>query len=140
MAVSARLSRTLHQALGDEGAEDMVNWMQQVDENRKVLRELNDLNYERFENRLDARFAAIESKFDAKFTAFEARLTQLLDARFAQVDARFAQVDARFGRMDVRFAEQDAKFERRHAELLKWSLAFWVSAVGSIAVLAGVLR
>ena len=31
MPVTPRLSRKLHQALGEEAAEDLVNWMQRVD-------------------------------------------------------------------------------------------------------------
>jgi len=33
----------------------------------------------------------------------------------------------------------NAKIEQRSADLIKWSFVFWVSAVGAIAALAGML-
>lgn len=39
----------------------------------------------------------------------------------------------RIGKVDIRVAEVKA-------DLMKWSFVFWVSAVGAIAALAGVLR
>jgi hypothetical protein len=52
MAVSARLSRTFHQRLGDEAGEDLVKWMVQVESNRSELHEL----MEAYNARIDARF------------------------------------------------------------------------------------
>jgi hypothetical protein len=40
MAITARLSHKLHQTLGDEAAEDLVNWMQQVDAQRAEFGDL----------------------------------------------------------------------------------------------------
>jgi hypothetical protein len=82
VAISARASHALHRALGDEPAEDVVNWMHHTDDSRVELRELNDANY----TRVDGRIPSLEAR---------------MDARFAAVDARF---DALTGRMDARFA------------------------------------
>src|SRR5579864_2363627 len=73
MAISANTSHSLQRALGDEAAEDIMNWMHQTDGSRTELRELNELNYSRFkaENELS------RSQFRAE-----------MDARFAQSDAR----------------------------------------------------
>src|SRR4051812_15509152 len=57
-----------------------------------------------------------------------------------QLDARFDRLESRFDDMVVRIGAMDAKFEKRFADLLKWSFVFWVSAVGAVAALAGVLR
>jgi hypothetical protein len=43
-------------------------------------------------------------------------------------------------RMDQGFARLETLIERRSADLIKWSFVFWVTAVGAIAALAGVLR
>ena len=72
--------------------------------------------------RHDAEFAKLMSAIAAS----EARLNNKMDDRFGKVDERLA---------NVHVAIADSK-----AELMKWSLVFWVSAVGAIAVLAGVLR
>ena len=52
MAISARLSRTLHVALGEDAAADMVTWMQGIDSSRSELRELNELSLARLEGRI----------------------------------------------------------------------------------------
>ncbi|HEV8304897.1 MAG TPA: hypothetical protein VGQ25_08060 [Gemmatimonadales bacterium] len=75
MAITARLSRKLHQTLGDEAAEDLVNWMQNVETQRAELRELNELNYSRFElnfSRIDERLAGLATQAD--LAHLEARL------------------------------------------------------------------
>jgi hypothetical protein len=66
------------------------------------------------------------SESRAEIRAMEARLLQRMDDRFAKVDERLA---------GLHVAIADSK-----AELMKWMLVFWVSAVGAIAALAGVFR
>jgi hypothetical protein len=43
-------------------------------------------------------------------------------------------------RMDQGFARLETLIERRSADLIKWSFVFWVTAVGAIAALAGVMK
>ena len=133
MPVTARLSHKLYEAFGEEAGANMVGWMQHIEAQRAELRELNELNFGRFEARLS-------------------ELSRHMDARFTQVDARFAQVDARFTQledtMDARFAQfeativgrLEAKIEQRTADLMKWSFVFWCGAVAAVAALAGVLK
>ena len=133
MPVTARLSHKLYEAFGEEAGADRVGWMQHIEAQRAELRELNELNFGRFEARLS-------------------ELSRHMDARFTQVDARFTQVDARFTQledtMDARFAQfeativgrLEAKIEQRTADLMKWSFVFWCGAVAAVAALAGVLK
>jgi hypothetical protein len=130
MPVTARLSHKLYETFGDEAGADMVGWMQQIEAQRAELRELNELNFSRFESRLNE----LSRVVDARFAQFQATM----DARFAQseatTDARFAQFEASIvGRLE-------AKIEQRTADLMKWSFVFWVGAVAAVAALAGVLR
>jgi hypothetical protein len=76
---------------------------------------------------------AEHEQFRADMLAMETRLVERMDTRFDRVDERFGKVDERLAGLQV--AIVDSK-----AELMKWSLVFWVSAVGAIALLAGVLR
>ena len=91
--------------------EDLVTWMQQMDAQRAELRELNELNF---------------ARFDARLTAAVSELRQEMATGFGQVRQEMGQLEARL--------------ERRIGDLLKWSFVFWVGAVGAIAALAGVLR
>jgi hypothetical protein len=133
MAIPARLTRVLQRVLGDEGGDDLVTWMAQVDANRSELRDVMDL----WTARVDARFAEV----DARFAQVDARFAQV-DSRFAQVDARFDRVDARFSaleksmaagfaQMNDRMAGLEVRMERRATDLLKWSFVFWCGAIGA---------
>src|SRR5256885_9719281 len=52
--VTARLSKRFYDALGEEIANELVNWFNQVDESyRTDLRELNELNFARFDAKLE---------------------------------------------------------------------------------------
>ena len=127
MAITAKTSHKLHQILGDEAAEDVVNWMQQADSKRTELRELNDLNFAR----LDTHFVAFEARFDA----FEARMDAKFERRFgeltASIEHRLGEADTRLER---RLGEFEAKLERRFSDLLKWSFVFWIGAVGVVVL------
>jgi biotin carboxylase len=115
MSVTDKLSRRLHETLGDEAAEDMVDWMHRIDAQRAELRELNELNF----SRIDERFTRINAQF--------VELRREMDIRFAQFEANI------IGRLE-------AKIEQRTADLMKWSFVFWCGAVAAIAALAGVLK
>jgi hypothetical protein len=64
--ITAKLSRKLYETFGDEAAADMVDWMHHVDAQRAELRELNELNFARFEARLAQLEAAIVGRLEAK--------------------------------------------------------------------------
>ena len=133
MPVTARLSHKLYEAFGEEAGADRVGWMQHIEAQRAELRELNELNFGRFE----ARLSELSSHMDARFTQ--------VDARFAQVDARFTQLedtmDARFAQFEATIVGRlEAKIEQRTADLMKWSFVGWCGAVAAVAALAGVLK
>ena len=73
MPVTAKFSKTFYQKLGHEVADELVNWVNQVDTSyRSELRELNELNFARFDARLEQRIGEVK----AEMRAFEARLTR----------------------------------------------------------------
>src|SRR2546422_4251416 len=73
MPVTAKLSRKFYETFGDELANELVEWFNQLDATyRTELRELNELNFGRF----DATLEALESRLEARMAAFEARLIE----------------------------------------------------------------
>ncbi len=66
MPITSKLSRKLYETFGDEAAADMVDWMHHVDAQRAELRELNELNFARFEARLAQLEATIVGRLEAK--------------------------------------------------------------------------
>jgi len=71
MPVTAKLSRKFYEKFGDDLTNELVEWFNKVDTTyRTELRELNELNFGRF----DAKLEALESRLEARMAAFEARI------------------------------------------------------------------
>lgn len=77
MPVTAKLSRKFYEKLGDDVANELVNWFNQVDETyRGDLRELNEHNFARFDAKQEQRFVAFSSHIELRIATFEARITR----------------------------------------------------------------
>ena len=64
MPVTAKLSRKFYDVFGDEIANELVEWFNQVDATYRLeLREINELNYQRFEAKLEQRIAELRAEF-----------------------------------------------------------------------------
>src|SRR2546426_2334103 len=64
MPLTAKLSRKFYEAFGDEITNELVDWFNQVDATyRAELRELNELNFARFDARLEQRMAELRAEF-----------------------------------------------------------------------------
>src|SRR2546426_6115345 len=139
--VTARLSKRFYDVSGEEIATELVDWFNAVDATyRADLRELNELNFARFDAKLEQRLATLDAAWQGRWTELDAKLEQ-----------RLAELDAKWG---GRWTQLDAKLEQRLAELrvelvkelagvksgLKWMLAFWApTALAVIGTGAGVL-
>jgi hypothetical protein len=77
MPVTARLSRAFYDRLGDDIANELVDWFNQVDLTyRTDLRELNDLNFARFDAKVGQRMAELRTEVELQFAKLR---TELLD-------------------------------------------------------------
>ena len=97
--VTAKLSQKFYEKLGEDITNELVNWFNAVDATyRADLRELNELNF---------------ARFDAK-----------LEQRLAQSDAKW---EARWHQLDTKFTQFDANLAELKSELLKWMFLFWAT-------------
>jgi septal ring factor EnvC (AmiA/AmiB activator) len=148
MPVTARLSRKFYDRFGDDIANDLVDWFNQVDATyRADLRQLNELNFARFDAKLEQRTSQLESKLEQRIAQVESKLEQ----RIAQVESKLEQ---RIGELGQHITQVDAKLEQRtsqleskldakmaalRAELIKWMFVFWagtvIPIVGMVALL-----
>jgi len=63
LPVTARLSRKFYERFGDEIAGEFVDWFNAVDSTyQQQIRDLNDLNWERFKAELHSAIAQSESR------------------------------------------------------------------------------
>jgi hypothetical protein len=66
--VTAKLSRKFYERLGDDIATELVDWFNAVDLTYQTqLREMNDLNWERFKSHLDSSLAALRAELQGEF-------------------------------------------------------------------------
>jgi phage-related protein len=103
MPVTARLSKLFYDRLGEEIARELVEWFNAVDATyRADLRDLNELNFARFDAKVEQRLAEVRAMVD-------------------QVEAR---LDARIDRMGAELREV---LERRLGEHTRWLFVAWAS-------------
>jgi hypothetical protein len=73
--VTAKLSKRFYEVLGEDVANELVNWFNDVDSTyRADLRELNELNYARFDAKLEHRVAQLGADLRVEIQAVRADL------------------------------------------------------------------
>lgn len=161
MPVTAKLSLAFYEKLGETVANELVDWLNAVDATyRGDLRELNELNFARFDAKVEQRLAALEARLDAKIGQTAARLDAKIDQTAARLDAKidqlataldgkldsqvaahaFAQIDARFDRLEAAFGAQlattearlDAGLQKGLHQNLAWSVVMWISVLAAV--------
>ena len=71
MPVTARLSKRFYEVLGEDVANELVEWFNAVDATyRAELREANESNFARFDAKMGERLAQLESRLTWRMFAF----------------------------------------------------------------------
>lgn len=79
MPVTAKLSRQFYEKFGDAIANELVDWFNMVDATyRTELRELNEMNYARFDAKLEQRVVQLEARLGERIAQLETTLTKRL--------------------------------------------------------------
>jgi hypothetical protein len=79
MPVTAKLSRQFYERLGEDIANELVDWFNAVDTTyRSELRQLNELNFQRFDDKLERRFAESDAKWGERLGRLEASFERRL--------------------------------------------------------------
>ncbi len=74
--ITAKLSRKFYDTFGDDIANELVTWFNDVDTTyRADLRELNEVNFARFDAKLEQRMAELRSSVAERLAELESRLT-----------------------------------------------------------------
>ena len=120
MPVTAVLSKKFYEKFGEDVTNELVNWFNAVDATyRADLRELNELNFARFDAKLEQRLAQSDAKLEQRLAQSDAKLEQQLAELRTSVAERLAELESR----------------------LTWRMfAFWApTALATIGTGAGVL-
>src|ERR671910_2037715 len=81
--VTARLSKRFYDVLGEDVANELVDWFNAVDLTyRADLRELNELNFARFDAKLEQRLAELRAELRQEIAELRAELrTEIAEFR-----------------------------------------------------------
>jgi hypothetical protein len=89
----------------------MITWFDETQRGaRQELRELNELNFSRFDARMGERMAVLEQKFNERFSALDQKFSE----RLSGVEQKIAAVDAR---------------------LFRWMIGLWIVTLSAMGVL-----
>jgi len=163
MPVTIKLSRKFYEKLGEDLANELVDWFNKVDATyRGDLREVNELNFARFDAKLEQRLVELDAKWGSKWSALDAKLEQRLvelDAKWgskwsaldAKLEQRVAQLhaDLQTGLATLKGellaeigklrGETTAAIARAQSTTVKWMFRFWApTAAGIVATAVGV--
>ncbi|MGB7588659.1 MAG: hypothetical protein WBM00_08125 [Solirubrobacterales bacterium] len=111
--MTAKLSKAFYDKLGEEVANELVSWFNAVDSTyRSELRDLNELNFARFDAKLEQRIAEVK-----------AELRQEVGALRTEMHAGLAAL-----KTDI---------ASTRADLLKWMFLYWA---GTALTVIGLLK
>jgi hypothetical protein len=118
--VTAKLSKRFYDVLGEDIANELVDWFNAVDLTyRADLRELNELNFARFDGKLEQRLAELRAELRQEIAELRAEL----GGEIAEL-----RTEMRTGLHGLR------------ADLLRWMFGFWVTTVLTLGGLMVALR
>ena len=142
MPVTAKLSKRFYEVLGEDVANELVNWFNEVDATyRADLRELNELNFARFDAKLEQRLAELDAKWGTRWTALDAKLEQRLAEFDAKWGTRWTALDTKLEqRMSELKGEFSTELHKARADILNWMFGFWApTALAVVGTGLGVL-
>lgn len=112
-------SKAFYERLGEQVTNELVELLNLIDGTyRSELREVNELNFARFEAAERQRFAEADARLERRFREMGEALDEKFESRLARIDARFAQLDGRISQIDVRFAQMETKLEVMRAGIV----------------------
>ena len=141
MPVTIKLSRKFYEKLGEDLANELVDWFNKVDATyRGDLREVNELNFARFDAKLEQRLVELDAKWGSKWSALDAKLEQRVAQLHADLQTGLATLKgellAEIGKLR---GETTAAIARAQSTTVKWMFRFWApTAAGIVATAVGV--
>lgn len=134
MPVTARLSKLFYERLGEQIANELVDWFNAVDATyRSDLHQLNEQNFARFDAKLDQRIAELRGELRSEIASLRGELRSEIASLRGELRSDIGSL-----RGQVKGDMQALK-----ADLIKWMLGFWtvsvLTTIGGIVALARLL-
>jgi Skp family chaperone for outer membrane proteins len=158
--VTAKLSRKFYEQFGDEIVGELVDWFNSVDATYQTqLREMNELNWERFKATLEGETASLRAELRAEMQSLASELRAEMQSMASELRAEMHSMEsklraemhsmesklrAEMHSMESRLREEmqtiasqlRVEMHAMRADLLKWMFIYWS---GSIITLGGLM-
>jgi hypothetical protein len=137
--VTAKLSRKFYEKFGDDVANELVAWFNQVDATYRLeFRDLFDTNFARFDAKLEQRIAELRAELRQEIAELRAELRQEIAEVRSELQSEFRTGLAGLeGRMLARMGVLEGRFGTLEGHLVRWMFLFWAANLGtSIALIA----
>lgn len=111
MPVTAKLSKRFYEVLGDQIANELADWFNQVDATYRLdLQTLNEANFTRYRAMFE-RLSQFEASIARELAGNSVRLDRL-EARLDRVEARLDRVEERLDRVEARLDRVEERLTR----------------------------
>jgi hypothetical protein len=97
---------------------------------RTELRELNEINFARFDDKLERRLGEFRADLDRQLTGLDAKWEKRFTELETRWEKRLVELDTKW---EQRLAGQDIASGNLRDELIKWMFLFWLGTVASMA-------
>jgi hypothetical protein len=122
--VTAKLSKRFYDVLGEDVANELVDWFNAVDLTyRNDLRELNELNFARFDAKLEQRLVELRGELRQSLAQLRAELRQDIASSRLEMGQQ----------LSTEIHELRTGMQQMRVELLRWMFGFWVTTLVSLA-------
>jgi hypothetical protein len=142
--LTVKFSEDFYRKLGHEAVDELVNWFNAVDTSyRGDLRELNELNFARFDAKLEQRVAEVKAELRQEVASLRTELREGMVGLRGEMGALRGECRAQLGEVRGEFRAQlgelrgefRAQLGAEAKRLMKWMFVFWAGNVASTALL-----
>lgn len=124
--MTAKLSKKFYDTFGDEIANELVEWFNAVDATyRAELRDLNEINFARFDSKLEQRVVELDAKIDLRVGELDAKIDLRVGELSAKIEQRVAELRA----------EVLTALHATEVRLIRWMFLFWVGTLATTIAL-----
>ena len=137
MPITAKLSKKFYEKLGDDVANELVEWLNLVDTSyRQEFKDLFEANFRRLESEvaglrehLESELAGLRDRLAAEVAGLRADMAGLRDHLEGRIAGLEGVMNARMSGLEDRL---DAKLEKQKSAPLLWMFVFWVGTMGTV--------
>jgi hypothetical protein len=131
--ITAKLSNKFYEKLGDDVANELVEWLNLVDTSyRQEFKDLFDANFRRLESEMrglrehvEGELAGLRGETGVRIAGLEG----VMNARLLGLEGRMLELQGRL------LADMDAKLGKVKWSLLTWTIVMWLGTLGFMAAM-----